>query len=107
VNRGNVAFLAGDFTRAIQYYTKVLDEMGEVKSDKIDVPVMLLLNISKAYYRNEQFDEAWTFYERAKESDPEAAKNYGYLGTADAEGGGRSADARAAGTIMFAEGEEE
>ncbi|MBN2049714.1 MAG: tetratricopeptide repeat protein [Spirochaetales bacterium] len=107
VNRGNVAFLAGDYPEAIRQYNQVLNDLEDPAGKNKNMTVLLMLNLSKSYYGAENFTEAKNYFDRAKEIDPEAVKGYGYLGGTDGGDGTRSSDARSTGLIMFAPGEEE
>jgi tetratricopeptide (TPR) repeat protein len=85
VNLGHIAYLSGDFQRAISYYNRAIPVSSNAAA--------ALVGLAKAEYEMENYpvvDEALAMLE---EIDPEAANEISYLGTGVENDGSRASEA--------------
>jgi hypothetical protein len=99
VNLGNVAYLRGDLQKAVDTYKSAIAILGKKEAGaKLSMASMIaLLNLSKTYKAMGKTQQAKDYLAQAAEIDPEKAKEYAYLATADqgnvkASGAGGSDD---------------
>ncbi len=81
VNLANLRFLEGDFRRALTDYENVyrrLETAGETDSP---LAAKVLLNVSRAQYELERYDEARESYAQAEQIDAAVVADFAFLGT--------------------------
>jgi tetratricopeptide (TPR) repeat protein len=71
VNLGNVAFLLGDYEKAVEYFNAALSYRQDSKS--------ALIGLARAKYELNVFAEADELYRQIKKIDPNLAERYSYL----------------------------
>ena len=71
VNLGNIAFLLGDYEKAVEYFNAALSYRQDSKS--------ALIGLARAKYELNVFAEADELYRQIKKIDPNLAERYSYL----------------------------
>jgi hypothetical protein len=105
INLGNVYFLQQDYQNALRVFHQVEQSMGTGSTSGLFARV--LLNISRAYYELENYDQATAYYDKASAIDPNLTGAYGYLKSGQGAGSGARGAAQGSGPqILYAEGEE-
>jgi hypothetical protein len=102
INLGNLLFLQQHHDEALAIYMKANKALEGVGPEG-GASLRLLINISRAYYQMEKYDQARDYFAKASLVDAEKAKEYAYL--AERSGGGaRAAEERnARKDILFVE----
>lgn len=105
VNLGNISYLRGAYEQAVESFTTVLTGLEERGRADSSIGAKVLLNISKAYYAMEQFDEAKEYFEQAGAIDKALIEEHSYLASVSADTGERAAEIEET-TVIFLEDEE-
>jgi hypothetical protein len=79
INLGNLLFLQQEYGEALSVYGEAQALLEKDGSVAPAVQVRLLLNMAKASYALERYDDAGAFYARASAIDPETVEDYAYL----------------------------
>lgn len=106
VNMGNVAYLRGAFKKAIEGFSIAFDSLKRKNRGRTQVAAKVLLNMSKAYYAIEDFDQAESYYKQAETIDKGLVEQHSYLASVSEGGSGRAAEAVET-TVLFLDEEEE
>lgn len=104
VNLANIRFLDGDYNAALDAYTDVVEDLEAAGAADTPLAAQVLLNISRAQYELEEFDEARSTFAQAEEINSEVVSEFAYIGTAT-EGAGRAAEARGPEILFVGEGD--
>ena len=110
INLGSVQLLKGDCQGAIDSLLPAWRELEGAADAARDTVVKVLLNLSRAFYKLERFEEAQQYFARAQAADPQATAQYAWL--AERGGGGGQQQGRAAETpdpaqqVLFVDEEE-
>jgi hypothetical protein len=108
INLGNVFFLQQDYQNALKVFHESEDTMRTGGQDSSPLFARLLLNISRAYYEMEDYEQAGTYYDQAAAADPTVVATYGYLksGAGNAAGSGSRGAQQGSASILYAEGQD-
>jgi tetratricopeptide (TPR) repeat protein len=107
VNLGNVAYLRGAYRKAIDSFSAAFASLEKRGRGDSRTGAKILLNVSKAHYALEEFEQSRTYYEQAKRIDERLVAEYSYLASVSADGGGSARAAEAEETsVIFIEDEE-
>jgi tetratricopeptide (TPR) repeat protein len=106
VNLGNVYFLQQDYQNALKVFHEAQDLMDSDGRQGSSLYGRLLLNISRAYYELENYEQAAAYYDKAAASDPALVNSYGYLKSGQGGGSGPRAAEATGSKPLFAEGSE-
>lgn len=103
INIGSMYYLQEQYADALAAFTRAQELVNAAVDRGERVPrrteVTLLLNLSKAHYELEQFEEAQSVYEQASRVDAGLAREYSYLAQVSSEGQARAAESGA--DILF------
>ncbi len=91
VNLATLNFLEEDYRQALTGFEEAYTILREAGRTEGRNAAKILINISRAHYKLEQFDESRTFFTRASSIDPELSGRFAYLETASA-GIGRASE---------------
>jgi len=106
VNLGSVEYLSEEYRAAFDSFRRAASAMEQERRARPDKQVTVYLNMAKAAYRLEDYDEASRYYEEAAAIDPEQVSQFAYIGAASTEGAGRASEAASGPPILFSEGDE-
>ena len=97
VNIGSMYYLQERYAEAVGAFTQAQELAGAATNRGERVPrrteVKLLLNLSKAHYELEQFEQAQDVYEQATRLDSDLAREYSYLAQVSGDGTSRATEA--------------
>jgi tetratricopeptide (TPR) repeat protein len=85
INIGNIAFLIGDYEKALSWYKRVEQQYPDNPS--------VLISLARTYYELDRYEEANRYFQRAREQRPEYADRYNYLSARVTAATGRAAAA--------------
>jgi tetratricopeptide (TPR) repeat protein len=91
VNLATLNFLEEDYRQALTGFEKAYAILSESGGSEGRNAAKILINISRAHYKLEQFDQSRTFFAQASSIDPELSGRFAYLETASA-GIGRASE---------------
>jgi hypothetical protein len=105
LNLGSLYYLAEDYTDALTTFQEALESIEAMQRVRESLRFKVLLNMSRAHYALEQYDDAREYFAIAKTIDSDMTAEYSYLGPSSGEGPGqgRASDAAAAEPILFFE----
>ena len=87
INLGSVQFLKGEYAGAQQSLAASWKELEKMPDAPAETVLKVLLNLSRACYQLERFDEAQQYFARAQAADPQATAQYAYLAERTGSGG--------------------
>jgi tetratricopeptide (TPR) repeat protein len=90
-NLANIAFLQDDIETSLHQYNEIYAQMAASGNANSTLAASVLLNISRAQYELEEFDDARETFDRAEEIDESVTAAFAYISTA-AGGEGRAAE---------------
>jgi hypothetical protein len=105
VNVGNLLFLQGDHAGALSRYRDAYETLVQRDQGESLMALKVLLNISKAHYQLEQYEQARNNYSKAVEIDAQRAAEYAYLGSAGPGEARAAQEGISSGDILFLEEE--
>ena len=91
INLGNLQFLQENYTGAVKSYEAVFKKLEAKNRGESTTALKVLINLARASYMLEQFNEADSYFSKAKNIDPVQTEEYAYLASADS-GTGRAAE---------------
>jgi tetratricopeptide (TPR) repeat protein len=94
LNLANIAFLRENYSEALNIYESVAEILRSRGMENSRFQQQVLLNISKVYYKLEQYRQAQDFFMQARVIDPDSVREYSYLASV-AGGTSRASDVRA------------
>jgi hypothetical protein len=86
VNLGNLYLLKGDFAAAQESLAAAWKDVEKTPDAPAETVVKVLLNLSRACYQLEHFEQAKRYFDRAQSLDPKATAQYAYLAERSAGG---------------------
>jgi tetratricopeptide (TPR) repeat protein len=107
VNLGNVAYLRGEYKKAVDTYKGAIAALGKVApgSPSSKASLIALVNLSKTYKAMGQTQAAKDTLAQAAQIDPEKAREYAYVAAAD-QASARAANVSDSADLLFCEDEE-
>lgn len=106
INLGNLQFLKENYTGAVKSYETVLEKLEAKGRGNGSTALKVLINLARASYILEKFDEADSYFLKAKNIDPAKTEAYAYLASAGGSESGRAAEEPVKKeSIIFVEGE--
>jgi len=93
LNLANIAFLKEHYREALSIYENVADILRNRGKASSRFYQQVLLNISKVYYKRENYHQAQDYFMQARVIDPETVKEYSYLASV-ASSTSRASDVR-------------
>ncbi len=101
INVGNLEFLTGNYGGAAKAYEAAVEKLDSKGRGKSSTALKVLINLARTNYMLEHFEEADSWFTRAKNIDPAKTEEYAYLATGG-NGTGRAAEEQAVkDTIIF------
>ncbi|MCK5674487.1 MAG: tetratricopeptide repeat protein, partial [Spirochaetales bacterium] len=92
INLGNLQFLKENYKKAVTSYEIVIEKLEAKNRGESSTALKVLINLARASYMLEQFDEADSYFSKARNIDPEKTEEYSYLASAGDSGTGRAAE---------------
>ena len=92
INLGNLQFLKENYRDAVKSYEAVFEKLEAKNRAESSTALKVLINLARAKYVLEQFDEADSYFSKAKNIDPVKTEEYAYLASAGGSGEGRAAE---------------
>lgn len=91
INLGNLQFLQGNYKKAVTNYETVFKKLEAKNRGESSTALKVLINLARASYMLEQFDDADTYFSKARNIDSEKTEEYSYLASVGS-GTGRAAE---------------
>ena len=102
INLGALQILQGRDTAAILTLQNAADQLQRVSEPSPDSLTAIYINLARAHYSLEQFDDAERYLTMASDIDPERASQYSYIAAVGADGGNARAAEVVEKPVMFA-----
>lgn len=106
INLGNISFLREDYRDALNIYVQASDILRQKGRENTLLYSDLAINISKAHYALENYDQAKDYFGLASSISSEHAERYAYLSEADGGTSRASESAGEFGAVRFVDQEE-
>ena len=107
VNLASIQYLQGMYQEAVGEYMAVITNLEQTGKDRTRTALMVLLNLSKAYYALEKYDDAKVYYLKAEAIDAQQVAEHSYLASVSASGEGKALETSdGKDEILFVEEEE-
>jgi tetratricopeptide (TPR) repeat protein len=103
INLGSLFFLEENYQQALGAYEEALSLSESVPRVRSSTRATLLINMSRAHYALEQFQDAERLFELASSADSEMVQEYSFLGRASDQQGVRASGADQGGGVLFSE----
>jgi len=105
-NLGNLAFLQGNYQRAISQFNDALEILQNRGKEHSSLALKLLVNISRTYYKMKQYSEAKEYFDIASSINPKEVERYAYIGGISSDEARASESVDAGRQIIFIDEEE-
>jgi len=92
INLGNLLFLQEDYSAAEKSFIAVYRQLEEEGKNKRTIAFKVLINLARANYMQDQFDQADIYFSKARDIDSEQTEKYMYLSTANVSESGRAVE---------------
>ena len=92
INLGNLQFLKENYSGAVKSYEIVIKKLEAKNRGESSTALKVLINLARASYMLEQFNEADSYFSKARNIDSEKTEEYSYLASAGGSGTGRAAE---------------
>jgi hypothetical protein len=92
INMGSLQFLQENYTGARNSFLSVFQKMEEQGKENTSTALKVLINLARANYLLEQFDQAEEYFTKAKNIDFEKTEMYSYLASSGGSDSGRASE---------------
>jgi hypothetical protein len=104
INLGSVEYLNGEYQQALRSFERAAQTLETLPRAQPATRAVVFLNLAKAAYRLENYEQASQYYDEAATYDPEQVSQFAYIGAGVQEGGARASEAASGPPILFADG---
>lgn len=102
INLGSVEFLAERYDASYETFLRALELIEQQRRVRRSTQLTVFINLAKAAYELENFEQAEIYHARAEEIDPERANEFAYVAAATQDGA-RASDRATGPPILFSD----